>query len=489
MKTLKLFFCIALIGFGAVSPFAAQETVKTSLSIDSNIPKSEVYLNGMFQGVTPLTISPIEPGIWMLTVKKDGYYSSSYTIKIAAGDQLSLAVDLKPITGILKIEKAPANAEFIVDEKTYTDTRLVLTEGMHNVTVRAFGFTEKKENVSIDRNKEQILDGKLETAAFAISALRPLKKGFNPDNPSNLGKIEITFDVTAPGNGTIRFLDASGQPVYEIPVGPFSTWKQTIRWNGGDSAGQPVPDGIYSIILSGQGTETELESEVRVDRSIIYPAAESYPGIGASGPVISGILMPKDGALIHFDMLYLPGIVSPGISALIGFTDFLEGGAQSSLLIGGNSQISMDFSGGLKAGTTRGNLHSALSLRYAAGPSTVSKNGSVFRKGIAFGPALEYRLSHFSIGGNSELAWGNDEGLFSKPYLTLSAGLAFRYTLGIFSAALWGYTENLDCIDAGLSAQLLLPETNLLFSAQAGYLMKFSSKDSFFVRGGFGLLL
>lgn len=478
---------------------ASAETDTTSLYVESDIPETEVYLNGIYQGLTPLTIEPVEPGLWQLILKKNGYYKEYYTIRIIKNEQNQISANLKPITGILTIKNAPPNAEFEIDNVTYTANAIQLTEGIHSVIIRAFGYTQKKTDVSISRRNEKVLDGVLEKAAFMINDLHPLKAAFNPENPANLGQTEIAFRVTAPGTGTIEISDANGKTVSSYTAGPFTTWKQTLQWNGTDTTGASVPDGEYTITVKAKSAavpadstapsaEKEIQAKVKIDRTIIYPFSDSFSGIGAAGPVISGSLMPKGSAMINFDVLSLSGMFCPGLSAVIGFSDFLEGGFRTAVLLDKDSNKSIDIAAGLKAGMQSGNLHSALSLRYSASTNTAPSSAPVSRKGIAFGPAVEYRIAHFAIGADAEVSFGNDEGLFNQPFVTTASGLTLRYISGPFSGAVWGQLEIGHGLVTGVSAQYLIPTTNLVLSGQTGYQISNTYTDSFFFRGGFGIL-
>lgn len=503
MKARTLCFYIALTVL-AQTDIHAQKDEEASLIVETEVPETKVYLNRIYQGLTPLTIKPIRPGIMELTLKKSGYYTVSYRIQIEEDEEKTVSVALDRITGTLTVENAPPGAKFIIDDKEYTYSRITLPEGMYTVVIKAFGYTEISKNISIDRHSKIKIDGSLEKAAFAIENLHARKKAFNPENPAGLGLLEIAFRVTAPGTGTLSLLGSDGISVREFPVGPFKTWDQTVRWNGKDQNEETVPDGTYTIVLAPTLQETSLQetstteqappvqkitSEVRVDRTILYPNTDGFKGIGSAGPVISGALMPKGGVLLHFDVMYFPGVVAPGFSALFGFSHGIEAGLQGAMLIDENSEGAMELSGGVKAGTQWGRVYPALIVRYSANTLLDSENASPYQKGLSFGSAVEWRLRNFAFDANANILWGDGNGFFNKPYLTSSFGTSIRYSSGIFTGVLWGYAETARFTEVGIGAQCLVPSTNLLFSAQTGYEFGLAEKNSFFARGGFGMLL
>lgn len=509
MNINRIFLYTALLCFTISGVLQAQTiTEKTTLNdtnqiaslyIKTDIPKTEVYLNGIYQGLTPLTIKPIEIGIWQLTLRKDGYYQEAYTIRIGAGEEKQINVELKQITGTLIIQNAPPKAEFEIDGDSYTEHILKLTEGFHTISIRAFGFTEKKIDFSINRYTEKIIDGSLDLAPFRASDLRPLKPAFNPKNPANLGKMAIRFKVTSPGIGTVEIVDQKGNQIKIITVDSFTTWKQAVIWDGKTETGDFVSDGTYTVILRAHGlgenradnltdTENKLHTDIRIDRSITYPFTESFNGIGSIGEIVSASLMPTHGAMLHFDVLGYPGNLCPGISAVAGITPWLEAGFRAGVLFGDYSESTIDIATGIKAGGIKDSFHYALALRYSAQGNTVSASGPAFRRGISFGPAIEYQIQDFYISANSELTYGNNEGLFLHPFFSAQAGIAFRYNPGNFSGSIWAVADSTVSETMGLSMHYLINGTNLILSAQTGYEIGKIYTDAFFFRGGFGII-
>ena len=184
-----------------------------TMTVDTDVPKVEIYLDGTYKGHSPLVIKDIPPGIRQLTLKKDGFLSCRYTIECKPGDTKKVYVELVRAEGTLSVRGAPANAEILIDGTARSGTTIALGEGVHAVTIRAFGFAERKEEARIVRGKETALSGSLERVPFAISAPKALKSAFNPDNPETLGTAGVSFTVSAPGQATLRVRSASGTEV------------------------------------------------------------------------------------------------------------------------------------------------------------------------------------------------------------------------------------------------------------------------------------
>lgn len=58
---------------------------KTALIIESDLPKAEVYLNGVYQGKTKLTIKNLVAGDYFIQIKKDDFLSPRYFLNVKKG--------------------------------------------------------------------------------------------------------------------------------------------------------------------------------------------------------------------------------------------------------------------------------------------------------------------------------------------------------------------------------------------------------------------
>lgn len=83
----------------------------------------------------------------------------------------------------------------------------------------------------------------------------PIRNGItnaypNPFNPST----SIEFGVLRAGNTSIDVFNVRGQHVRRLFNGMREAGVYTLRWDGTDDSGLPLPSGIYSIRMSGNGT-------------------------------------------------------------------------------------------------------------------------------------------------------------------------------------------------------------------------------------------
>jgi hypothetical protein len=233
---------------------ATDGSKRAAMTVDADIPKTEVYLDGEFRGRTPLVLDPVYPGILRLTLKKDGFWARQYSIEIKPGETKKVYVELERARGILAITNAPDAAEIEIDGKAEGSGRVELTEGEHAVVVRAFGYVERRTRVAVSGNGETTLDGALERAPFAISKAKLVRKSIDPDKTGKRGASGVSFEVSAPGRAVLRVVDAAGKTVRAIGA-DLASRRQTILWDGRDDAGNPVPDGEYTLELRATGDD------------------------------------------------------------------------------------------------------------------------------------------------------------------------------------------------------------------------------------------
>ncbi len=78
---------------------------------------AKVYLNQVENGITPLTIDEIQPGVYQIEVVKDLYLASSRSLEIKSNDYTNVNFDLTPNFGRLKISSDPAGAIIWINER------------------------------------------------------------------------------------------------------------------------------------------------------------------------------------------------------------------------------------------------------------------------------------------------------------------------------------------------------------------------------------
>lgn len=472
------------------SRFARDGNTTSTLIVNTDIPKTDIYLNGVYEGQTPKTFSRITAGIWRVSLTKNGYYSESFLIRIRPGETKELLMELVPITGSVLVQNAPPNAVYELDGQRYASPRITATEGSHSLTVKAFGYTEKTHTIVVFRERDTLVDGSLDTAPFRLDSFRARKTRFNPDNP---GVLDFTFMVTAPGGGTLKIQDEEGRLITDIPLQTFTTWRQTVSWDGMTDEGS-ASDGLYTarLVVYPQRTEesqtAEATSTFYIDHSIVHPWSWAFRGIGAIGAVASPSIHPEGEGAFQIDMHWYNNTAHIGFSALRSFYHNLELSGRIAVTVQEDEQAKLAGATHITVALTPGSLKSACAFGYDSS------------EGLSLVPTLELRLRHLAATVALRGVWGNQYGSLDKGEGRAQAGFSLRSIGSIMSAGIWvlGGTDSLHQkpedinltarLSSGLSFQCILPSTNLLISAEASWERDGWGNEGIACRAGFGLI-
>lgn len=264
-----------------LDPFEPEEE-ETGLEIKSRPGGADVYLDNRYMGITPLLLDDVEPGRHKLTLKMEGYYSESEWINYS-GVYDSYYFELEEITGFLKVEASPAQAEIKFDSLWLPAGRLhELPIGSYDLHIRAFGYEETSRQVKIYMRELTELSVTLKEAAFALSDLQSSRTAFNPRNAGLLGTARIRFRVTSYGNGQAGITDPEGRVVLTRNLGRFTTWEQGFDWDGRGPSGTPLPDGRYTVrveaVSEQDGQTMTAELGVRIDSTIVLRYRSLWSG-------------------------------------------------------------------------------------------------------------------------------------------------------------------------------------------------------------------
>ncbi len=273
---------------------ATDGSKRASMTVDADIPKTEVYVDGEFRGRTPLALESVNPGILRLTLRKKGFWAREYPIEIKPGETKKIYAELARARGVLAVTNAIAETEIVIDGKRAGSARVELDEGEYTVIVRAFGYLERKTRVSVSGNGETTLDGALERAPFSVSGAKLVRKSFNPGKSGDRGVSGVSFEASGPGRATVRVLDGSGIPVRAIEA-TIAARRQTLLWDGKDGAGNVLPDGEYTLELRATGDDgsagarsraTEREAASARNPGAQTPSTEGEPIFRATTKIV-----------------------------------------------------------------------------------------------------------------------------------------------------------------------------------------------------------
>jgi hypothetical protein len=277
------------------------------------------------------------------------------------------------------------------------------------------------------------------------------RRRFNPENSGSLGTTEFTFDVSAPGKGRVQIKDKNGEAVFVRDLRPFTTWSQSVIWDGRSTDGRVLPEGNYSVLIETESSPWDnsdpviqkAELSAAIDHSIeIYPLSLSS---GISGLLFSpaSTVMPPGAFQIDGSLLFgrapvtLKAWRTLPFAAAFRFSPIKRLEFVSTLNV--NPEFDADTVWGL-AGSVKWEalmpredfpLGLAAGLSYGwASEGTVSPFG--MGTGVQLFLPLSWRLGPaFSLLFSPAILWTGDGGYPSEaaPRGILSGGLMFRHSL------------------------------------------------------------
>jgi len=154
-----------------ISPRLARVSTTGVLSIDSTPQGAEVYINGSYQGRTPIKLS-INEGTYDVELRLPGYEPYQARVRVRAGQTSRLAPRLQPVvtTGTLEIYSTPSGGEVFVDGvfSGYAPVSLNLDAGDHDVEVRKDGYATYRARVNVQPGRTTRVNANLEAAKATL---------------------------------------------------------------------------------------------------------------------------------------------------------------------------------------------------------------------------------------------------------------------------------------------------------------------------------
>lgn len=147
-----------------------------SLMVRSNPPGARVMAGGVYRGVTPVRLTLRPEVATTLALALPGHADAARTVKLRAGSQEEVKVELTPIVGNIAVHVTPADAEIWVDgtSRGQGNQTLSLTTVAHQVELRKTGFLSSTNTVTPRLGLDQALDVTLLTEAQQRAAHTPL---------------------------------------------------------------------------------------------------------------------------------------------------------------------------------------------------------------------------------------------------------------------------------------------------------------------------
>ena len=489
-----------------LKPEKTNETPKkNSVTIKTNTRNAKVFLNGIYKGVTPISIDNLEPGTYRLRLEKTGFLPVERFISVSKGTTFSYYYEMTEIKGFVDIRGIP-NVEksliFADGNKIYAPF-FELSEGFHTIQVKSFGYEDFSASIFVKRRHIKRISLKMKKAEFRITDFYSSRKTINPKYGGSIGNCLLTAKVSAPGTGRISIKNTDGEEIFYAELPEFSTWEQNLTWNGKDSSGNDVPSGKYIAVFSAEEQSALLE--VNVDRTLVFPLADLTAGGTGIGFVTTASAFPKSTKMLNFSVAPISsskeGFYATPIS--LGFADSIFEQLEFSMkfsIFAGIEDTPFEISFAAKFADKTKNENSPVQFRYGASAhygvcdkKLFPEYGADFGSGLGLAGFLGLCNAEFSADFSSEFIFGVKS---SNPFNgdnSWKNGLALSFSpLPEFSAniscALISNSNFFDAIQPKAGFSYLIPGTSFVFNADFYGIIYFDSPYYLGGSAGFGYL-
>lgn len=156
-------------------PEVLLESADATVQLSSTPAGASVTVDGTFRGRTPLAVSLTPDAPHTLVLSRDGHENAEARVTLAAEERKSLALNLKPILGVLKLSVTPADAVLRVDGdiRPLGDGQLELAATTHRIEVTKPGFRPYGGDITVRRGVDQKLDIVLQSEAELKAVAHP----------------------------------------------------------------------------------------------------------------------------------------------------------------------------------------------------------------------------------------------------------------------------------------------------------------------------
>jgi hypothetical protein len=213
-----------------------------SISITTEPSGANVYLDGVYEGMTPVTLADVLIGTHGIELRKEGYVSNFVNIAVKPDETVVVVKVLSPILiGNISAISEPSEADVYLDEEEYVGTTPVAfnaSAGLHIIRFVKEGYESYFIDISVKPGETVEVKGVLSsTLPGSISAIsEPSGAKVYLDFSDAVGTTPVVFNASA-GTHNIYFEKEGYYSDYHtISVKPGETIEVegVLRWMGAE---------------------------------------------------------------------------------------------------------------------------------------------------------------------------------------------------------------------------------------------------------------
>jgi hypothetical protein len=267
--------------YATLNPVPTQTTIPPvqngAIYAQSNPAGAAIYMNGNFQGYSPVTIPNLPPGTYSLKASLSGYTPDTQLINVYTGQTATYYPNLQQSppaprsTGTVSVTSVPNAALVYVDGNYQGKAPLTATlyPGSHSFRISLPGYNDYTSSVYVTANTNQKLNAVLNTAVFGTVSISSIPGATVWLDSNNKGIIPTSGTLTLSGI-------TSGNHVFKVTAGGYNDWINTVYIQPNavtpisaaltSSGGKPAPvssTGGFNIVSTPSGAEILIDNLFR----------------------------------------------------------------------------------------------------------------------------------------------------------------------------------------------------------------------------------
>lgn len=463
-----LFLAIFLLSCNLFS-----QSKKPEVTLYSDVDNVKVYINEEEIGFTPLTITNLVPGTYLIKAQKENFNTKTFWLTITDETVQEYEIEMDVAVSHLSFINYPNEAIILVDkiqlDNTQKENGIDLSTGLHDIEIFSFGYNSITEKIKIVENEDYIFNKELQESIFEITNFKINKNEINFNNASNSSKVKISFDITK--NEPITLIISKDTVIVnKFLLTDFTKQQQVFFWDGHNSENEIVEDGIYNISIEN----TTYSENIFVDSTL----SNSYVSIDKSGNGLlncpTAKLLPKNTFTFLTNFAYTFNTnenidstysIPTSLSILYTPLSFLECTFSTGLSMNTDSQMNYSMPLYLNASIKIGNSIKNISFAGIIDYTYLSQTDIYFSpNGLNIGGVISYTTKHFDFSLSSFAVFSPTQGIFTDDLIIWKSGLGIKYFSKIFSIGIFTNYYFSNAFEFGCVASYYIPHSSILIN-------------------------
>jgi len=243
-----------------------------TISVRSSPSGASVYLDGSYQGTTPMTISGVVKGGHNIELQKSGYYEWSGTVTVNAGQTTTVSRTLtqipSPTTGTIAVSSTPGGAYIYLDGAyegvtPYSGSFIIhnVGAGSHTIRLSLSGYQDSTVTTNVQ-------GGGTATVSIPLNPTTPVSETGTLDITSNPTGANVYINNEYKGLAPLTVTLPAGEYSVKFTLSGYTDSTVTAIVNSG---GTSTVQG--SLVPASKPTQTGVSSLVILTAGIIGAAA------------------------------------------------------------------------------------------------------------------------------------------------------------------------------------------------------------------------